>query len=61
MTAREKTCTDHLHDALAALDKANPSAAGSALHLQAAYEAVEAALRVIQTARCEAMTAIDKF
>ena len=57
MTTREKTCTDHLHDALASLSKDDPNA----LDLQVAVEAIEAALRVIQIARCEAMTAIDKF
>lgn len=57
MTTREKTCTDHLHDALVALDKPDPNA----LDLQVAYEAVERALAVIQLARCEAMTAIDKL
>ena len=57
MTTREKTCTDHLHDALASLSKDDPNA----LDIQVAYEAIESALRVIQIARCEAMTAVDKF
>ena len=57
MTTQEKTCTDHLHDALAALDKPDPSA----LDLQVAYEAVERALAVIQIARAEATAAVDKF
>ena len=57
MTTREKTCTDHLHDALAELDKNDPSI----IDLQRVYESIEAALRVIQVARCEAMTAVDKF
>lgn len=57
MTTSEKTCTDHLHDALAALNNPEPSA----LHLQSAIESVERALTVIQLARCEAASAIDKF
>ena len=57
MTTTEKTCTDHLHDALAALDKPDPNA----LNLQVAIESVEKALAVIQSARCEAQAAMDKF
>lgn len=57
MTTREKTCTDHLHDAMAALSKDNVTASD----VQAAFDAVERALAVIQLARCEAMSALDKF
>jgi len=57
MTTKEKTVTDHLHDALAALgtDMPAPSA------LEAARESIEAALRTIQIARCDAMAALDRF
>ena len=57
MTGREKTCTDHLHDAMASLSKDNVTASD----VQAAFDAVERALAVIQLARCEAWAALDKF